>query len=63
MSLVEALTKVLTGKTLSVTEASVAVKKIGYKTKSENFRTIVNQTLIKYPNLYKKVARGQYTAK
>ena len=63
MSLVEALTKVLSGKTMSVTEASVAVKKIGYKTKSENFRTIVNQTLIKYPNLYRQVARGQYTAK
>lgn len=63
MSLVEALSKVLSGRTLSVTEAADAVKSVGYQTKSANFRTIVNQTLIKYPNLYKKVARGQYTAR
>jgi hypothetical protein len=62
MSLVEALSNVLSGSTMSVTEAAAAVKKIGYQTKSENFRTIVNQTLIKYPKLYKKIARGQYTA-
>ena len=63
MNLVQALQKTLQSKTLSVTEAAAAVQKGGYKTHSANFRTIVNQTLIKNPKLFKKVARGQYTAK
>lgn len=62
MNLVEALAKVLTGKTMGVTEVAEAVQRAGYKTTSDNFRTIVNQALIK-SNLFKKVSRGQYTAK
>lgn len=61
-NLVEALAKVLSGKTMGVTEVSEAVQKAGYRTSSANFRTIVNQALIKHPKLFKKVSRGQYTA-
>lgn len=63
--LVEALHKVLRGRTMSVTEVATAVQKAGYKTSSDNFRVIVNQALINSKNkkLFKKVARGQYTAK
>jgi len=61
MSLEEALAKVLKGRTLGVTEASGAVRKAGYRTTSPNFRTIVNQTLIK-SRKFRKVSRGKYTA-
>ncbi len=62
-SLVGSLGKLLKGKTMSVTEMSDKVQKAGYKTSSPNFRTIVNQTLINNPKGFKRVARGQYTAK
>lgn len=62
MNLVEALRKTLSGKTMSVTEVAEAVQREGYKTTSDNFRTIVNQTLIN-SGQFKRVARGQYTAK
>jgi hypothetical protein len=62
MNLVESLVKVLTGKTMGVTEVADAVQRAGYKTSSPNFRTIVNQTLIK-SDKFKRVGRGQYTAK
>jgi propanediol dehydratase large subunit len=62
MNLVEALAKVLDGKTMSVTDVAEAVQRAGYRTSSDNFRTIVNQTLIK-SDRFKKVSRGQYTAK
>lgn len=62
-SLVEALREVLTGNTYSVTEAAEAVQKAGYQTTSPNFRTIVNQALLANPKVFKKVARGQYTAR
>lgn len=62
-NLVGALQKVLNGKTLGVTEAANAVQKAGYKTTSPNFRTIVNQTLIKHPDTFSKQGRGLYTAK
>ncbi|UYV12322.1 MAG: hypothetical protein NCW75_13605 [Phycisphaera sp.] len=62
-NLVGALQKVLSGKTLGVTEAANAVQKAGYKTTSPNFRTIVNQTLIKHPDTFSKKGRGLYTAK
>lgn len=55
------LAKVLKGKTMGVTEVSRAVQAAGYKTTSPNFRTIVNQALIR-SDLIKKVARGKYTA-
>ena len=62
-SLVESLKKTLRRKTMSVTEAVKAVRKAGYKTSSENFRAIVNQTLLGKKGEFKRVARGQYTAK
>lgn len=62
-NLVESLQKVLDGKTMSVTEVTDAVQQAGYKTSSANFRTIVNQALINNPSVFKKVSRGQYTAK
>jgi hypothetical protein len=61
-SLVEALAGVLNGKTMSVTDVAEAVQKAGYRTSAANFRTIVNQTLIK-SDRFKRVGRGQYTAK
>ncbi|MBX3358630.1 MAG: hypothetical protein KF745_09380 [Phycisphaeraceae bacterium] len=62
MNLVESLQKLLTGKTMSVTDATQAVQDAGYKTSAENFRTIVNQTLIN-SGKFKRVSRGQYTTK
>lgn len=61
-NLVEALKKLLSNKTMSVTEASEAVQKAGYNTTAANFRTIVNQTLINSGE-FKRVSRGQYTSK
>ncbi len=62
-NLVTALHNTLNGRTLSVVEVAEAVQKDGYKTKSENFRTIVNQALLANPTVFRKVARGQYTSK
>jgi hypothetical protein len=59
--LVDALKRVLNNRTLSVTKAAEAVQRAGYKTTSENFRTIVNQTLIGNKKAFKKVSRGMYT--
>lgn len=61
-SLEVALAETLKGKTMGVSEVAEAVQKAGYQTTSPNFRTIVNQTLLK-SSLIKKIARGQYTAK
>ncbi len=57
----DALVKVLTGKTMSVTDAADAVRAAGYITTSPNFRTIVNQALIR-DKRFKRVGRGEYTA-
>lgn len=62
MNLVDALAKLLSNKTMSVTEAAEAVQQAGYKTTSASFRTIVNQTLIN-SGKFKRVSRGKYTAK
>ena len=62
MNLVEALEKLLKSRTLSVTDAAREVQNAGYKTSSANFRTIVNQTLIK-SDKFRKVSRGKYTAR
>jgi hypothetical protein len=62
MNLVEALSKVLSDKVMSVTDVSQAVQDAGYKTTSPSFRTIVNQTLIN-SGRFKRVERGKYTAK
>jgi hypothetical protein len=61
-NLADALAKVLKGKTMGVTEAAEAVQRAGYQTTAANFRTIVNQALIKNNKMFKKVDRGQYTA-
>lgn len=63
MNLVESLAKMLNGKTMSVTEAADEVQKQGYMTTAANFRTIVNQALIRETKVFKKVSRGQYTAR
>ena len=59
--LVDALKKALNNRTLSVTDVATAVKRAGYKTTSENFRTIVNQALIGNRRTFKKISRGKYT--
>jgi len=61
-SLANVLLRVLDGNTMSVSDAADAAQRAGYQTTSSSFRTIVNQTLIKDPR-FKKVSRGQYTAK
>jgi hypothetical protein len=61
-NLIEALMKLLDGKTMSVTTIAEEVQKAGYQTTSVNFRTIVNQTLIN-SGKFKRVGRGQYTLK
>ena len=61
-NLADALVDVLKGKEMGVSEAAEAVQAAGYRTSAANFRTIVNQTLIKDKRI-KKVARGVYTAK
>ena len=61
-NLADALAAVLKGKTMGVTEVAEAVRKAGYNTNAANFRTIVNQCLIKHRTMFKKVERGQYTA-
>ena len=48
-------------KEMSVTEAADAVRANGYITTSPNFRTIVNQALIRDAR-FKRVGRGLYTA-
>jgi len=62
MRLADALVEVLKNKTMSVTEAAEAVQLAGYQTSSANFRTIVNQTLIK-DDRFENVERGKYRAK
>jgi hypothetical protein len=61
-NLADALAEVLSKQTLSVTEVSEEVQRHGYRTTSPNFRTIVNQTLIKDPR-FTRVGRGLYTSK
>lgn len=61
-NLVESLQKVLTDKTMSVSDVTEAVQKAGYSTTSPNFRTIVNQALIS-SGKFKRMGRGQYTVK
>ncbi len=62
LTLVEALAKVVGSKAMSVTDAAEAVQKAGYRTSSNNFRTQVNIALIK-SGKFKRVGRGEYTAK
>ena len=62
-SLVASLQQVLAGRSLSVSDIEAAVKKSGYKTKSSNFRVIVNQALLAHPKVFRKVDRGVYTVR
>lgn len=59
--LADALVDLLSDQTLSVTEATQKVQDAGYRTTAANFRTIVNQTLIR-DTRFKRVSRGQYTS-
>lgn len=61
VQLLDALKNTLKGKTMGVAEVADAVQKAGYQTTSPNFRTIVNQTLLKKKH-FRRVSRGQYTA-
>ena len=61
-NLADAMAETLKGKTLSVTELAEAVQRDGYKTTSPNFRTIVNQALLK-DERFERVSRGRYTVK
>ena len=61
--LVDALKRVLDHKTLSVSDTAAAVQRAGYRTTSDNFRTIVNQTLLGNRKTFKKISRGIYTAR
>jgi hypothetical protein len=63
MNLVDSLAAVLNGKEMSVTEVTQAVQQAGYMTTAANFRTIVNQALIRETKRFKKVSRGRYTAR
>ena len=60
-SLPDALAKVLSGNTMSVSDAAEAVLKSGYKSNSKHFRTMVNIALLNKKR-FKRVERGQYTA-
>lgn len=62
-SLVSTLQSTLAGTTMAVSDITEAVRKAGYHSKSANFRNIVNQALLTNPDVFKKVARGQYTAR
>ena len=48
---------------MSVIEVAEAVLKSGYKSNAANFTSVVNLTLLKRKDLFKRVGRGQYTAK
>lgn len=62
MTLPDALAQVLSGIEMSVTEAADAVRAAGYQSTAANFRTMVNQALLK-DKRFSKVSRGRYTAK
>ena len=62
-SLSALLHSLLRGKTMSVPEMAEAAKKAGHKSKSKNFRTIVSLALLNHRKMFKRVSRGQYTAK
>lgn len=61
-TLADAIADALEGRILSVTELAATVQADGYKTTSPNFRTIVNQALLK-DDRFRRVSRGKYTLK
>lgn len=60
-TLAEVLSRVLSGRVLSVRDAAEAVRAAGYRTVSRHFRTQVNIVLTR-SGLFERVARGRYTA-
>ncbi len=62
-SLPEALHELLKDKTMRVTDAAEAVQRAGYKTNSKTFRVQCNFALVKRKDLFKRVGRGEYTAR
>jgi len=64
-SLVESMEMVLSkaGKPMRVGEIVESVLGTGYRTNSENFRGIVNQTLIKERKRFSSAGRGSYQLK
>jgi hypothetical protein len=61
-SLPALLHSLLRDRTMSVREMAHAAKKAGHKSKSKNFRMIVSLALLKNRKMFKRVARGKYTA-
>ncbi|MGP1346286.1 MAG: hypothetical protein ACTS3F_06425 [Phycisphaerales bacterium] len=61
-NLADALAGILSETTMSVTDVAEEVQRRGYITTSPNFRTIVNQTLVKDPR-FQRFARGFYVVK
>ena len=62
-SLASVLQSVLRGKTMNVADMADAAIKAGYKSTSKNFKTVVGLTLLKSKRMFRRVSRGQYTAK
>ena len=62
-SLPTLLHSLLRGKTMSVADMTDAAKRAGHKSKSKNFRTIVSLALLNHKPMFKRVSRGQYTAR
>jgi len=62
-SLASVLQSVLRGKTMNVADMAEAALKSGYKSTSKNFKTVVGLTLLKGKKMFKRVSRGQYTAR
>jgi len=63
MTLTEALTRVLSGKTMRISEVVRAVQAAGYQSRAGDFRTVVNLTLLRRKDLFKRQGRGKYTSR
>lgn len=53
----------LKGKEMNAGVIADVLLRSGYRTTSKNFRQLIALTFIKHPDLFKRVARGTYTAK
>lgn len=62
-SLAARLHELLRGRTMSVQDMAAAVKKAGHKSKSKNFNTVVGLAILTHKKMFRRVSRGQYTAK
>ena len=62
MSLVDALRKVMKGRTMGVQEAADAVQKAGYRSSSKTFRVVVAIAIANNRKAFKRVERGRYKA-